>query len=98
MADEGNGEDDGDETTKKPVPRNLTPGEVFKASNLITNKRFPPDEILVATNERNPTCFDLYFVQYKTGEKVLDTENPGDVLGWGSEDISFKAREALVKS
>jgi dipeptidyl aminopeptidase/acylaminoacyl peptidase len=79
------------------VAKDLTPGENVKASNLITNKRFP-DEILVATNERNPACFDMYRIQYKTGEKVLDTENPGDVLGWGSEDFSFQVREALVKN
>jgi dipeptidyl aminopeptidase/acylaminoacyl peptidase len=79
------------------VAKDLTPGENVKASNLITNKRFP-DEILVATNERNPACFDMYRVQYKTGEKVMDTENPGDVLGWGSEDFSFQVREALVKN
>lgn len=79
------------------VAKDLTPGKDVKASNLITNKRFP-DEILVATNERNPACFDMYRVQYKTGEKVMDTENPGDVLGWGSEDSSFEVREALVKN
>ena len=75
----------------------MTPGKDVKASNLITNKRFP-DEILVATNERNPTCFDMYRVQYKTGEKVMDTENPGDVLGWGTEDTTFEVREALSKN
>jgi dipeptidyl aminopeptidase/acylaminoacyl peptidase len=83
--------------TSSVETRDLTPGENVKASNLITNKRFP-DEILVATNERNPTCFDMYRVHYKTGEKTLDTENPGDVLGWGSEDSSFEVREALVKN
>merc|ERR1712003_345533 len=36
--------------------------------------------------------------QYKTGEKVMDTENPGNVLGWGSEDFSFEVREALIKN
>merc|ERR1712032_358430 len=36
--------------------------------------------------------------QYKTGEKVMDTENPGNVLGWGSEDLSFEVREALIKN
>jgi len=79
------------------LARDLTPGENVKASNLITNKRFP-DELLVATNERDPTCFDMYRIQYKTGEKTLDTQNPGDVLGWGSEDTSFEVREALVKN
>jgi len=86
-----------DATDSDAVAKDLTPGKDVKASNLITNKRFP-DEILVATNERNPSFFDMYRVQYKTGEKVMDTENPGDVLGWGSEDLSFEVREALVKN
>ena len=78
------------------VARDLTPGQNVKASNLITNKRFT-DEILVATNERDESCFDMYRVQYKTGERVLDTKNPGDVIGWGSEDFTFEVREAVVK-
>jgi len=86
-----------DANTVDAEAKDLTPGKDVKASNLITNKRFP-DEILVATNERDATCFDMYRVQYKTGEKVLDTKNPGDVLGWGSEDFSFEVREALVKN
>jgi len=77
--------------------RDLTPGDGVKASNLVTNKRFP-DEVLVGTNERNPAIFDMYRVQYRTGERVLDTLNPGDVLGWGTEDSTFQVREALVKS
>jgi len=86
-----------DATTSDAVAKDLTPGKDVKAQNLVTNKRFP-DEILVATNERDPTCFDMYRVQYKTGEKVMDTENPGDILGWGSEDSSFEVREAFVKN
>lgn len=86
-----------DATAESAEARDLTPGENVKASNLITNKRYP-DEILVGTNERDPSLFDMYRVTYKTGERVLDTENPGDVLGWGTEDSSFEVREALVKS
>jgi len=77
--------------------KDLTPGKDVKASNLLVNKRFK-DEILVGTNERDATCFDMYRVNYKTGERTLDTKNPGDVLGWGSEDESFEIREALVKN
>jgi len=83
-------------TTESTEARDLTPGENVKASNLITNKRFR-DEILVGTNERDPTCFDMYRIKYKTGEITMDTKNPGDVLGWGSEDETFEVREALVK-
>eukprot|EP00549_Striatella_unipunctata_P018631 CAMPEP_0118679284 /NCGR_PEP_ID=MMETSP0800-20121206/3704_1 /TAXON_ID=210618 ORGANISM="Striatella unipunctata, Strain CCMP2910" /NCGR_SAMPLE_ID=MMETSP0800 /ASSEMBLY_ACC=CAM_ASM_000638 /LENGTH=649 /DNA_ID=CAMNT_0006575265 /DNA_START=83 /DNA_END=2032 /DNA_ORIENTATION=- len=77
--------------------RDLTPGKNVKASTVITNKRFP-DELLVSTNERNAALFDVYRCNYKTGEKVLDTENPGDVVGWGAEDDSFEIREALVRN
>ena len=87
----------GSSSSEETKSKDLTPGDNVKASNLMTNKRFP-DELLVATNERNPSCFDMYRVQYKTGEKVLDTENPGDVIGWGSEDFSFQVREAFVKN
>lgn len=75
----------------------LTPGENVKASSLMTNKRFP-DEILIGTNERNEKCFDMYRCNYKSGKKTLDTENPGDVVGWGSEDFSFQIREAVVRN
>jgi len=76
--------------------RDLTPGENVKAQNLIVNKRFK-DELLVGTNQRDPTLFDMYRINYKTGETTMDTKNPGDVLGWGSEDETFEIREALVK-
>jgi dipeptidyl aminopeptidase/acylaminoacyl peptidase len=75
----------------------LTPGENVKASTVITNKRYPI-ELLVATNQRNSSLFDMYRCQYKTGELVLDTENPGDVVGWGSEDESFTIRQCLVRN
>lgn len=77
--------------------RDLTPGENVKASSLMTNKRFP-DEILIGTNARDDKCFDMYRCDYKTGEMTLDTENPGDVVGWGAEDFSFEIREAVVRN
>lgn len=83
-------------STDKAEARDLTPGENVKASNLIINKRFK-DEILCGTNERDPTCFDIYRIKYKTGERTLDTKNPGDILGYGSEDETFEIREALLK-
>ena len=75
----------------------LTPGKNVKASNVMTNKRYP-NEILVGTNQRDEKCFDIYRCNYKTGELTLDTENPGDVVGFGSEDESFEVREAVVRN
>jgi dipeptidyl aminopeptidase/acylaminoacyl peptidase len=77
--------------------RDLTPGENVKASSVMRNKRFP-DEILVGTNQRDDKAFDMYRCNYKTGELTLDTENPGDVVGWGAEDESFQIREAVVRN
>ena len=77
--------------------RDLTPGENVKVSSIMTNKRYP-DKIKVGTNQRDPSKFDMYECDYKTGTLVLDTENPGDVVGWGSEDESFEIREAVVRN
>lgn len=41
-----------------------------------------PDEILIATNERNPQVFDPYRFNLKTGEMTMLAENPGDIVGW----------------
>ena len=85
------------EDTGIPAARDLTPGETVKAQNIITNYRYP-NEILVGTNERNAKVFDMYRCFYKTGEKYLDTLNPGDVIGWKTEDTSFEIRAATVRN
>lgn len=74
--------------------RDLTPFPGAKAQNVITNKRFP-GELLVAVNQRDPAKFDMYRCELATGELTLDTENPGDIVGWGTEDETFEVREAL---
>lgn len=80
-----------------PPARDLTPGEGVKAQNVITNYRYA-DELLVGTNARNSSMFDMYRVNYKTGEMVLDTQNPGDIIGWGTEDASFQVRQATARN
>jgi len=77
--------------------RDLTPFKGSKAQNVILNKRFP-DTVLVAINKRDPTNFDMYRCHLPTGELSLDTENPGDVIGWGVEDESFEVRIATAKN
>eukprot|EP00569_Conticribra_weissflogii_P019711 CAMPEP_0171430218 /NCGR_PEP_ID=MMETSP0881-20121228/6422_1 /TAXON_ID=67004 /ORGANISM="Thalassiosira weissflogii, Strain CCMP1336" /LENGTH=764 /DNA_ID=CAMNT_0011950289 /DNA_START=4 /DNA_END=2298 /DNA_ORIENTATION=+ len=80
-----------------PTPRDLTPGENIKAQTILLNYRYP-DEILIGTNGRNPKVFDMYRCFYKTGELVLDTINPGDVIGWKVEDESFEVRGAVARN
>ena len=79
-----------------PPVRDLTPGKDVKAQNIFTNYRYP-DQILVGTNERDPKVFDMYRIFHETGEKYLDTMNPGDVIGWKTEDESFEIRAAVSR-
>jgi len=39
--------------------------------------RLRPDVVLIGLNNRNPQLFDLYEVDYRTGERRLVIENPG---------------------
>jgi len=82
-------------TQSGATARDLTPFKGAKAQNVVTNKRFP-NTLLVGVNNRDPTQFDMYRCDLPTGKLTLDTENPGDVLGWGTEDESFEVREAVV--
>lgn len=77
--------------------RDLTPGENVKASSLITNKRFP-NEVLVGTNQRDSSQFDMYKCALETGELKMVAENPGNVVSWGSEDETFEIRMATVRN
>ena len=84
-----------DATNPSSVAKDLTPFPGAKAQNVVTNKRFP-NTVKVACNQRNPSAFDMYAVDLATGELTLDTENPGDVLGWGCYDETFEVREAIA--
>jgi len=84
-----------DALTPAAAARDLTPFAGAKAQNVMTNKRFP-ETLLVGVNNRDPAKFDMYRCHLPTGGLTLDTENPGDVVGWGAEDESFEVREALA--
>lgn len=64
-----------------PVIRDLTPFQGIQAQILGTHKKFP-DEILIAMNLRDRRLHDVYRINLKTGAVILDTPNPGDVVGW----------------
>ena len=72
----------------------MTPFEGAKAQNVMLNKK-RPGELLVAVNDKDKAKFDVYRCDIASGKIELDTENPGDVVGWGCEDESFEVREAL---
>ncbi|MFO0878617.1 MAG: S9 family peptidase [Gemmataceae bacterium] len=72
--------------------RELTPFKGVRAQVLGLHRDFP-DEMLVGLNRRNPRVFDVYRINFKSGEAKLDTENPGDVVGW-TTDTKFRVRIA----
>jgi dipeptidyl aminopeptidase/acylaminoacyl peptidase len=74
--------------------RDYTPFQGVRASPEGTNPSFP-DEILVGLNLRDRHLFDVYRITLSTGAVRLDTENPGDVVGWKT-DPGFRIRAAEV--
>lgn len=74
--------------------RNLTPVQGARAFLVDVLPEFP-EEILISTNIRNRTLFDIQRVNLKTGALELDTENPGDVSAWLS-DSKFRVRAAIA--
>ncbi len=54
-----------------------------------------PNEVLLTLNLRDRSLFDVYRLSLKNGALELDTRNPGDVSGWGT-DPKFRVRLAQV--
>lgn len=74
--------------------RDLTPFEGALAQIVKTDANFP-DQMLVAINVQDKRLFDVYRIDLQSGTAELDTENPGDVAGWGT-DNNFQVRIAQV--
>jgi dipeptidyl aminopeptidase/acylaminoacyl peptidase len=70
--------------------RDMTPWQGVRAQPVGTDRHFPT-EMLVGLNVNNRRVFDVYRVNLETGAAVLDTKNPGDVIGWDT-DANFKVR------
>ncbi len=77
-----------------PVIRDLTPFHGIQARIIGTHKDYP-DEILVGINLRDRRVHDVYRIKLSTGETILDTRNPGDVVGW-IEDSKFVIRGCVA--
>jgi len=74
--------------------RNYTAFQGVRADITAVEPEFP-DEILVQLNLRDRKLFDVYRLNLETGALVLDTQNPGDVAGWGA-DAKFQVRAAQI--
>jgi dienelactone hydrolase len=77
------------------APERLTPGAGTRALPLAIDARFP-DEVLITLNQRKPSLMDVHRIHFPSGEMVLDTENPGDVLLWLA-DNQLNVRAAIAK-
>ena len=67
------------------VTRDLTPFLGIQAQVIATDPNFP-DQMLVSLNLRDRRLHDVYRVDLNTGALIMDTENPGDVIGWLKDD------------
>jgi dipeptidyl aminopeptidase/acylaminoacyl peptidase len=79
---------------KTSVVRDLTPFKGIRAQQIMLDRKHP-NEMLVGLNLRDRSLFDIYRLDLTTGGLVLDTENPGDVLGWAT-DPDFRVRVAVA--
>jgi dipeptidyl aminopeptidase/acylaminoacyl peptidase len=77
---------------KTNVVRDLTPFQGVRAQIVGLDRHFP-NQFLVGLNMPRPQVFDVYRIDLNTGAVVLDTTNPGDVLGWET-DTRFRVRAA----
>ena len=78
------------------VVRDLTPFQGVRASNIMTDKKFP-GQMLVGLNLRDRRVFDMHRIDLASGAITLDTENPGDVLGWVT-DPNFQIRACQAQN
>jgi dipeptidyl aminopeptidase/acylaminoacyl peptidase len=92
---------DGDENfhvysvnVKDETVTDLTKDHDGRAMLAGTHKKHP-DELLVAMNKRSKEVFDVYRINLKSGKVELDTKNPGNVIGWGT-DNDFEVRIAIT--
>jgi dipeptidyl aminopeptidase/acylaminoacyl peptidase len=74
--------------------RDLTPFPGVRAQGVDLDEKYP-DTILVALNKRNKAVFDMHRITLSTGEGKIDSENPGNIIGW-TADKDFNVRAATA--
>lgn len=76
--------------------KDLTPYEGVKAEMTAADPRFP-SEILIQMNKRDPSLFDVYRLNLKTGQLELNTENPGGVIQWiADHNLQVRASQSYT--
>ena len=74
--------------------RDLTPFQGVQAQPIAFDRNFP-NQILVGMNIRDRRKHDVYRINLKNGAVELDTENPGNIVGW-TADAQFQVRAATA--
>jgi dipeptidyl aminopeptidase/acylaminoacyl peptidase len=74
--------------------RDLTPFTGVRAQGVEVDEKHP-DTLLVGLNKRNKAVFDMHRITLSTGAEKLDTENPGNIVGW-TTDAEFQVRAATA--
>ena len=72
----------------------LTPFDNTR-TNLLDDLENDEDHILITMNKRDPRSFDVYKLNITNGESELIAQNPGDIVGWMT-DNDGKLRIAIA--
>ncbi|MFC1679129.1 S9 family peptidase [Elusimicrobiota bacterium] len=83
-----------DVTAEKPEPRDLTPFPGAQALPLATDPKHP-HQVLAFINARDEKVRDVHRIDLRTGKAELDTQNPGDVVGWHA-DAELRVRACVA--
>jgi dipeptidyl aminopeptidase/acylaminoacyl peptidase len=74
--------------------RDLTPFQGVQSWPIAVDRNFP-NEILVGMNINDRRKHDVYRINLKNGAVELDTDNPGNIVGW-TADAQFQVRAATA--
>lgn len=78
------------------IVRDLTPFPGIQAQ-LVGLDPNRPYEALIGMNLQDRSRFDVYRLDLRTGEVELDTENPGNVVGWTADaQLQVRAAQAAL--
>ncbi|MEG4090017.1 S9 family peptidase [Microcoleus sp. Pol12B4] len=76
--------------------RDLTPFQGVRSHPIALDRNFP-NEILVEMNIRDRRKHDVYRINLQNGAVELDTDNPGNIMGWTwIADAQFQVRAATA--
>jgi dipeptidyl aminopeptidase/acylaminoacyl peptidase len=68
--------------------RELTPYKGVRVQGVNLDEDFP-NVVLFSMNKRDKKVFDMHRLDLATGEDKLDTENPGNIVGWTPDEDFF---------